>query len=860
MKKINQIAILIIVLITFGNVSAQMIEHVYDFNDLSATFYLDGVDGWSTVSNKSSHPNPELDDWHIGYANIKEGTVALDGSLFMYYNGFNTNVGRTASRLSNDALPFDFSIGGVMEIQWDMKRGYWKTFFGFGYDKNDNGITLEGIENTLKFEENDGGIGIHLSRGNREYNVFVLPDGSYVPLNINNDSLSTYWYIYKLTLDFDANDGQGSVSLAYQQNGEGNWVGCSSVANLNLGLTPGSGDRNDPAMWTKMLIHGTNMSCIDNVFLRQPNTGGLLYQYLIFDQVNDHLSTDPSFKVNAVSNRELDPTYTVVSGPATITDSTVTLTGETGVVSIAASQAGNETIAAAEDQIVTFNVIDPYIITPEIEILNPADTREVNSPNLDPILLSASTTIDFNNLVSVDKVYFTIDGDQVDASPTNNGFYIAYWTPPAQGNYSLTATVVSDYGISSSKSVVFDVVGNTATSTFTVIDQLHFLTVKTHLDSTMIFPSFSGTYSKVVAALDYDCAPEGCEEWDVTATMYITGSNGEEIKLFTYITPYGVACKDSIDITDMVSQLQGKIQVRATFPGKSVITLKFIYYEGTPEYKFSWVDKLWGNTYPFGSIGNQQPVPIAQINLSDTSYNEPVQSAHLREMSSGHAWGDLNTENAAEFKNATHNFKIDGTTEFSQNLWATCNPNPTGCQPQNGTWYHNRAGWCPGSIPINWQFDLSSKIGTSFELMYEFDPTYLDLCSPYNPDCVTGVTCDNCDNMYNPHILVDGELITYFNNPPIPNQNEDAVSIEILEEYSLKVTPNPNFGIFRLSASTDFSEPVLVQVFNLSGSVVKQWYWNGESEYVDISSLPRGLYIINAYNTDYFMSKKIVVQ
>ncbi len=858
MTKIKLFALLIISLISFSNVTAQMTEHKYDFNDLAATIFLDGVDGWTTVTNQNPSPNPNLDDWHIEYATISNGYVALDGSLFMAYDGGNTNVGRTASRVSSDSLPFDFSIGGVMEIQWDMKRGYWKTFFGFGYDANNNGITLEGIENTLQFEPNDGGIGIHTSRGNSQYNVFVLPDGSYVPLNINNDSLSTYWYIYKLTLDFDANSGAGSISLSYKQNGVGNWVSCSSVSSLNLGLTPGSGDKFDPAMWTKLFIHGTNHSCIDNIILRQPNTGGLEYQYLIFESVPDHLTTDPSFTVSAVSNKGLTPTYTVASGPATIVGDVVTLTGTPGVVSIVASQAGNATVAAAADQTVTFNVIDPYTVTPEIEILNPVDAKEVNAPNLDPILMTVSTKINYNSLVAVNEVYFSIDGQNINAYPTNNGYYIAYWTPSAQGTFNLSATAVSDYGVSSSKSISFDVVSNASGSSFTVIDQLLFSTVGGSLDTMIAFPSFSGTYSQVFAALDYGCGPNGCEPWDKIADVHITGANGKEINLFTYITPYGVACQDSIDVTDLVSQLQGKVRVRMSFPGKSEITIKLNYHQGTPVHKFSWVDKLWGDEYPFGSIGNLQPIPDANINLENSQYNVPVKLATLRQMSSGHGWGSLNSENASEFRESTHYFKIDGATEFTQHLWNACNPSPTGCQPQNGTWYYDRSGWCPGSIPTLWQFDLSSRIGTSFDIQYELDPTYVDYCSPFNPDCITGVTCDDCDDMFNPHFIVSGELITYFDDPPTPNWN--AVPITAPKYLKVDVAPNPNNGIFKLTSSRIFNKPVLVQIFNVSGTVVNQWYWNGEANNVDLSASAKGLYIVKVSDEEDIHITKIIIQ
>ncbi|MEN8225577.1 MAG: peptide-N-glycosidase F-related protein, partial [Bacteroidota bacterium] len=230
----------------------------------------------------------------------------------------------------------------------------------------------------------------------------------------------------------------------------------------------------------------------------------------------------------------------------------------------------------------------------------------------------------------------------------------------------------------------------------------------------------------------------------------------------------------------------------------------------------------------------------------------------LREMTSGHGWGDLNTGNAAEFRESTHHFKVNGTTEFTQHLWTTCNPNPVSCQPQNGTWFYNRSGWCPGSIPMLWRFDLSSRIGTAFELMYELDTTYRDYCSPYNPDCVTGVTCSDCDNMYNPNLKVAGEIITYFDDPPIPNWT--PVSVNSPEYLNIRAYPNPSGGTFKLTSSNVFNKAVLVQISNITGVVVKQWYWNGEPEIVDISNVASGLYFIKVTNDKNLGVTKIIIQ
>lgn len=847
-------------LIAMNLANAQFIEHCYDYNSLNMTTTynnLNGVDDWTTVLNQNPSPYPPLDDWHVSYSN-KWAVVSPDGSQYMSYDGENTNVGRTASRVSTSALPFDFSIGGVVEIQVDIHRGWWKNYFSFGYDANNNGITLRGIENTLTFESGDGGIGIHMSICDPEFNVFVKPDGSYVNLNINPDSLNAYWFSYKMVVDFDANAGAGSVSLFYKQQNTTQWVACLNVTNLNLGLTPGSGDKLDPAMWTKMLIHGTGGMGVDNICIRQPDTGGLLYQYLSFTPIADHLTTDAPFNVTAVSNQGLTVSYAIASGPATIVGNTITLSGTPGLVEVVAMQPGNATVAPAQNDTTSFYVYDPSSFLPTINITNPVDTRDVNDPSLDAVMLSAYAGIARPDLVDISSVSFTVNGDLVQGYPTNNGFYIGYWTPPSNGSYTMVATATSATGQTASETIVFDVISDQTTSTFTVLNQLDFSTIP-DLDTTIVFPSFAGYYSKVVAHLQYNCPVSGCEPWDVGVPLSIIGANGEEMNLFTYITPYGVACQDSIDITDFVSQLQGKIQLKCNFPDLSVITLSFTYYSGDPAYPYSWVDKLWNSTYPFGSVDNQQPVPVVGVALNTTGYGVEVKQAVLRDMSNGHGWGALNTSNASEFYNATHHFLINGVTTFEQHLWQDCNPNPAGCSPQNGTYLYDRHGWCPGTIAMLWRYDLAAFLGSEIDIFYEFDPDYFDLCSPYNPACISGVTCSDCNDMMNPIISVAGQLVTYFDVPPTPSIYDNVVESE-LKHVNIEVMPNPSNGVFNLKSSRYFLKEVDVQIFDIAGIVVSNFKWDGTLKQIDLSSLAHGVYFVRVVSQKDMDVKKIIIQ
>src|SRR2546430_6138828 len=75
-------------------------------------------------------------------------------------------------------------------------------------------------------------------------------------------------------------------------------------------------------------------------------------QTITFGTLADKAVTDAPFAVTATASSGLAVTFSIVSGPASISGSTVTLTGPTGTVTVRASQAGNGTynVAANVDQ------------------------------------------------------------------------------------------------------------------------------------------------------------------------------------------------------------------------------------------------------------------------------------------------------------------------------------------------------------------------------------------------------------------------------------------------------------------------------------------------------------------------------
>lgn len=71
-------------------------------------------------------------------------------------------------------------------------------------------------------------------------------------------------------------------------------------------------------------------------------TRNIKKQTISFDAIGSKKVNDVPFMVNAAASSGLPVTYSIVSGPATLVDKTVTLTGEVGAVNILISQGGND--------------------------------------------------------------------------------------------------------------------------------------------------------------------------------------------------------------------------------------------------------------------------------------------------------------------------------------------------------------------------------------------------------------------------------------------------------------------------------------------------------------------------------------
>ena len=250
---------------------------------------------------------------------------------------------------------------------------------------------------------------------------------------------------------------------------------------------------------------------------------------------------------------------------------------------------------------------------------------------------------------------------------------------------------------------------------------------------TIQFPDSNSEYSEITMTVSLECPAGGCDPWDRKAKISVMHLNNW-FEIGRYVTPYGVECGWSFDVTDYRSLLVGEVPLRSYIdtwvqPGW-LVNIHFEFISGVPEYPFTIVRNVWNYDYiVYGDTTN--PVNISSI----TEYiPSDAQEVDLRMITTGHGQG--NTENAAEFSLKIHDIFLNGEFSYFHNFWRDdCASND--CSPQNGTWQYNRAGFCPGDKVTPQDFDLLDHVlvGDTVKLDYILED-YFNYCSPNNPDCV----------------------------------------------------------------------------------------------------------------------------
>ena len=852
MKKLS----LLVSLCLFALMATAQVEYVYDFNSLTeGQQNLNGQDGWRTHYQTATSSQ----DFDVSY--VCGSDMAPDESMAIWYPYGGSGVGRTATRKASSNFNFSFQQGGIMDLEIDMNRTWWGSFFGVGFDSDGDGHILPGMTDP------DGGVYLFIkSQGDSGHAKVCLPDGSNIPFDYEEGG----WTRYKMSFDFTAYGGAGAVTVFVKPGCEGEWIQMAGCTNVCMNLTPGSGDKNDYQVWDGIFFHSQGgTGGFDNLLVRQQPDGNA--QLIEMADIPNQLIFNDPITLEATASSGLPVSFEMMEGPATINGNLLTLTGETGVVKLKATQAGNANWLPAPDVVKTFEVVDPYAYEPEVTIRRPFDGTNVylsenSNDDICSFMIVVSAYIEHPEVIKFTSITATIDGEDITLytdypDDPDNGYYYGFWRPTDYGDFDMTVSVTQSGDKVTTVSNAFTVKGPIE-SHLAVVTMNGDLICNPSVHSAKgeyVFPSHVGAFNEILAHYDHTCVNGDCDSFDRVGGVRIRNYRGEWMELFRYLTPFGVECEDEVDVTDYTSLLQGLVELEfymESWEGSGYNpTLVFSFTGGTPYYLYADVAEIWYGTYAFGDYANPQPVPPVTYQMS-----ENAGYARLKLITTGHNWSSgtnntFNTGNAAEFYEATHHILVNGYSSFDQHLWRTCDPNPAGCQPQYGTCRYNRSGWCPGSIDMVWDFDLNGVFpGESAELFYQFDPNYLDLCHPNHPECHDGLTCAECAAPDNPVLRVSGKIVTYSDDEAILMSVHPALPAPT---FTAKIYPNPAKN--QMTIITDYEQGKLsVHILNAQGVEVRGFVMDKQAT-IDVSDLPAGLYFVNVIG-DQVVTQKIIVE
>jgi|GEM_PF-1053854 len=252
------------------------------------------------------------------------------------------------------------------------------------------------------------------------------------------------------------------------------------------------------------------------------------------------------------------------------------------------------------------------------------------------------------------------------------------------------------------------------------------------VDGEVVFPD-SMEWSQVGMLVKLECPPGGkCDYWDRTASVQMIlnpeapQSEWKYLELMRHITPYRMGMCEYVDVTPLASLLTGRRSLSTWIdtwvgPGSSsgdgwVVTVQFVFYPG-PKASADHVMNVWGMR--FITLGIADPPDDVESQIQPVTLKVPANAVQVtaREITTGHGFGY--TGNCAEFCHLLADLYTNNVLTSVDPWRNNCAQNPV--SPQSGTWQYNRNGWCPGSIVVGHDLDVTPQILFGQDNVIDFD-------------------------------------------------------------------------------------------------------------------------------------------
>ncbi len=220
-----------------------------------------------------------------------------------------------------------------------------------------------------------------------------------------------------------------------------------------------------------------------------------------------------------------------------------------------------------------------------------------------------------------------------------------------------------------------------------------------------------------------------CGEWDYMGYIWLCDDAGENCneELFRWITPYSSPGRWVVDVSSVLPRIrQGgdlKLEIEGSYTYRYTLDFRFSDREDGA------APSVLENVYAFGA-------PAWDSTYADsfppTTFTPPAGTSRvfLHATISGHGASD--PQNCAEFCTHEHVVTINDTP-FDK-TYEMDSPGTYGCADrveegvvpnQGGTWFYDRAAWCPGWPVYPWLVEITDAVDLEGENTLEYISTYM---------------------------------------------------------------------------------------------------------------------------------------